>query len=132
MKMTVQRLDWLLVLPLAAAIAMLTEFDTARDTVIEMGPWLKAGVLGSLAVILSIAVAAGSAIDRRCTEDYLFQLMANAALVAIAATMLVNLAWVIGEKAFALPELASDNLLGVLILAWVVSYYWFRARGIAR
>lgn len=130
--MSIQRLDWFLVLPLLASLVMIAEFDTPRESIMAMTSWAKVSALVAATLLVSIAVAAASAIDRRCSEEYVFQIMANAALVAFAATMLINLGWVIGEKVFNLPELASDNIIGIITLAWVLSYYWFRVRGIAQ
>ena len=77
-------------------------------------------------------VAIASAIDRRCSEEYLYQIMANSALVGVASTMLVHLCWVIGIKMFDLPDLSAENMVGVSMLALILSYYWFRLKGIAQ
>lgn len=132
MKMTIQRLDWFLLLPASAGILMIAEIDPPREVLVEVGPWLKGAVLLGMTAVFSLLVAAGSAIDRRCTEEYLFQILANAALVSMATTMLVHLAWIIAKKTLGLPELDSDNIVGILTLGWVISYYWFRLRGIAK
>jgi hypothetical protein len=132
MKLTVRTVDWFLFLPLVAGLVMIAEFDAPSPDAVELSVVAKAIGLTFVTAILAVAVAAASALDRRCSEDYLFQIMANAALVAFAATMLVNLVWVIGEKVLDLPELASDNIIGVNTLAWVLAYYWFRVKGLAQ
>lgn len=111
---------------------MVAEIDSPREVLTDIGPWAKGAVLTAMALATSIVVAAASAIDRRCTEEYVFQIMANAALVALAATMLVHLGWIIAKKMIGLPELDSDNIIGITVIAWVVGYYWFRVRGIAQ
>ena len=132
MKPTIERLDWFLLVPAAAALLMITEIDAPREVSVQLDWLAKGAILAGLTVVASVLVAVASAIDRRCTEEYLFQVLANAALVSMAATMLVNLAWVIAKKALGLPELDSDNIVGILTLGWVISYYWFRLKGIAR
>ncbi|EAQ28665.1 hypothetical protein NAP1_13738 [Erythrobacter sp. NAP1] len=132
MKMTVNRLDKFLVLPLIASLVMIAEIDAPMEQAIKLSSLIKGVALGGATLAMALIVAAATAIDRRCSEDYIFQILANAALVALTATMMINLFWVLGEKVVGLPELASDNILGVVTLSWVISYYWFRVRGIAQ
>lgn len=131
MKLPLHRLDWFLVLPLLAGIVMVAEINPPGDTALPLGPVVKGAVLAVVALLVSLLVAAASAIDRRCTEEYAFQIMANAALVAVAATMLTHGGWVIAGKFADLPALESDNIVGVMVIGWIASYYWFRLRGIA-
>jgi len=131
MKLPLQRLDWFLVLPLLAGLVMVAEIDPPGDTAVQLAPFVKGAALAVVALLVSLLVAAASAIDRRCTEEYAFQIMANAALVAVAATMLTHAGWIIAARFADLPALESDNVVGVMVIAWVASYYWFRLRGIA-
>ncbi|QIQ87366.1 hypothetical protein [Erythrobacter sp.] len=131
MRMPLRRLDWFLVLPLIAGLALVAEIDPPDDPAITLGPFIKGAVIALVALLVSLAVAAASAIDRRCTEEYAFQIMANAALVAVAATMLTHAGWIIAGKFVGLPALESDNVVGVMVIGWIASYYWFRLRGIA-
>ncbi len=132
MRMPIRYIDWFLVLPLIAAVIMIGEIDMPREDALTLSSWVKAAALAAITLVITFVVAVGSALDRRCSEEYLFQIMANAALVALAATMLVNFAWVVGEKVVDLPEMASDNVIGVVVFAWISGYYWFRVRGIAQ
>lgn len=131
MKLSPQRLDWLLALPLIAGITMIAETGNARETAVDIGPWAQGAALLILGVIISLGVAAMSAIDRRCSEEYVFQVMANAALVAFASTALINMIWAMAALAFNLPQTSGQNITGVLMISWVLGYYWFRWRGIA-
>lgn len=132
MKMGINRLDWFLVLPLLASTAMIAEIDPPRESVLAISQWDQAGILVPITLVVSLLIAIGSALDRRCTEEYLFQLMANAALVGVAASMLVNLAWVIGVKVYDLPDMAAENMVGVTMFSLITAYYWFRFRGISQ
>lgn len=111
---------------------MIAEIDNPEPNAIELSSWVKGAALMVASAVGALVVAAASELDRRCSEEYVFQIMANAALVGLGATMLVNLGWVIGEKVLNLPEMASDNIIGVAVLSWVLAYYWFRLRGIAQ
>lgn len=132
MRMSVQRLDWFFILPIFASIIMIAEIDPPRDPAIQWGEWVQGGVLVAATVVVSVLIAIGAAIDRRCSEEYTFQILANASLVAVASMALINLFWLIGVKAFDLPDMSSENMVGVTMLAMVLSYYWFRLKGIAQ
>jgi len=132
MKMTIGRLDWFLVMPLAASTLMIAEIDPPRETFITITQWEQAAILVPITLLLSVLVAIGSAIDRRCNEEYLFQIMANAALVGVASSMLVHLIWIIGITVYDLPDMSAENMVGVTMLALILSYYWFRFKGISQ
>lgn len=132
MRMTIQRLDWFLAIPLIAGVVMVAEIDGPREVVRELTQFEQGAILIPITLLLGVIIAAASAIDRRCSEEYTFQVMANAALTALATTMMVNLFWLIGVKTLDLPDLSGENMAGIMVIAWVLSYYWFRMRGIAR
>ena len=131
MKMTIQRLDWFLVLPAALAGTMIAEIDPPRESFIAVSQWEQAAIVVPVTLLMSVLIAIGSAIDRRCSEEYLFQLMSNAALVGVATSMLIHLLWIIGIKAFNLPDMAAENMVGITTLSWIAAYYWFRLKGIS-
>ena len=132
MKMGINRLDWFLVLPLCASVVMAAEIDPPRESVLAIAQWEQAAILVPLTLCVGVVIALLSALDRRCTEDYLFQIMANAALVGVAVSMFIHLIWVIGIKMYDLPDLSAENMVGVTTFAWIFSYYWFRFKGIAQ
>ncbi|MEM1050878.1 MAG: hypothetical protein AAGI28_02170 [Pseudomonadota bacterium] len=132
MKLNIRWLDWFFVLPVLAGITLVAEIDPPRDVKLVINGWVQGGMLLSATLLISLMVAITAAIDRRCSEEYAFQILANAALVAFASTMFVNLLWGIGAKVFELPEISAENLVGVMTLSLVFSYYWFRVKGIAQ
>ena len=131
-RLTPRMVDWFILLPVAVSITMIGEIDPPRESVWHIGQLAQGGVVTILGLAITILVAACSAIDRRSSEEYLFQIVANAALVAIVSTSLLHLLWLIGIKTFDLPDLSGENMIGVMTLTWALAYYWFRRRGIAR
>jgi len=111
---------------------MIAEIDPPRTSFITISQWEQAALVAPATLIIAIVIAIAAAIDRRCNEEYLFQILANAALVGVAASMIIHLFWVIGIKAFNWPDLAAENMVGVTTLAWISGYYWFRLRGISQ
>lgn len=132
MKLTPGKLDVFLVLPLGAALLMIGEAAKEQAAVHSFTPWEQTAMLGAGTLILVLLVVKATAFDRRCSEEYIFQLMANAALVAMGCMALVNVIWLLAVKFFAIPELTSQNITGIAILAWILSYYWYRLRGVSQ
>ncbi|MEM7666825.1 MAG: hypothetical protein AAF250_13290 [Pseudomonadota bacterium] len=132
MKMGINRLDWFLVLPMVASATMIAEIDPPRASAVSITQWEQAAILVPITLVVSLLVAIGAAVDRRCSEEYLFQLLANSALVAVASTSIVHLFWVIGIKVFDLPDMSAENMVGVTMFALTLSYYWFRFKGISQ
>ncbi len=132
MNKSINRLDWFFLLPLVVSVTMLAEIDPPRTGALSLAQWEQTAILVPATLFIALAVAIASAIDRRRGEEYLFQVLANSALVAVATISLVHLAWIIGVKAFDLPDISAENMVGTTMLSLILSYYWFRLKGIAQ
>lgn len=130
MKLSPQRLDMFLVLPLGASLLMIGE--AAKEGAVShiFTSWEQAGLLGIGTLVLVFLVAKATAFDRRCSEEYIFQLIANAALVGLGCMAIVNVIWLLATKFYAIPELTGQNMTGIAMLAWILAYYWYRMRGL--
>lgn len=132
MRISPGKLDVVLIVPLIATLMMVGD-EPARESVTwGLSPFAQAAILGVATALLALFVAKATSFDRRCSEEYIFQVMANAALVALGTMALFNLFWLIAMKFYPIPELAGTNMVGITILAWILSYYWFRFRGMAQ
>ncbi|KUO57574.1 MAG: hypothetical protein APF78_09945 [Sphingomonadales bacterium BRH_c3] len=129
MKLSPRRLDAFLILPLGASLLMIGEAAKERAVTLNFTAWEQAAILGAGTLVLVFLVIRATAFDRRCSEDYIFQLMANAALVAMGCMALVNVIWMLAMKFYAIPQLTGQNITGIAILAWILAYYWYRLRG---
>ena len=130
MKMTVRRLDWLLVIPLLATLVMIGETVEIEAGEIVLDPVVQVAGLAGATILIALAVAMATSVDRRCSEDYLTQICASAGLIAVGATALVNMFWGLARMVWPLPDLAGECMAGITIFAWIVSYYWYRLRGL--
>lgn len=130
MRISPGKLDLVLIVPLIAALMMIGDEPREQSVAMTISPWMQAGGLGIVTAILVLFVAKASSLDRRCGEEYVFHVMANAAFVALGTMALLNMAWLITAKFYPLHELTGQNMAGVTILAWILGYYWYRMRGL--
>lgn len=132
MKTSVARMDWLLPLPMLASLLMISEVEPLRENAVVLTTLELGGILTGATLALALLVVIMSSVDRRCSEDYAFQVAASAALVSLGTTVLINLFWVLSMKFSSMPSLSGENMVGVAVLSWCLAYYWYRWRGITR
>ncbi|MEM1133689.1 MAG: hypothetical protein AAGH53_12210 [Pseudomonadota bacterium] len=107
-------------------------FDEIKPIATITNPEFSAIALGLGVPILSFVVVILSRFDRRCTEDYTFQLMANAALVAVTTLLFFNIITTLDflRDLTGLRELYGDDLVGITMLSWATAYFIFQRRGL--
>lgn len=133
MKLSPGQLDIFLLLPLGASLMMISEAPEAKTSAtLNLTEWGQVAILGALALVLAFLVIKATAIDRRCQEEYVFQILANAALVGLGTMVLVNMLWLIAILFMNAPEMTGNSMVGVGVFAWIASYYWYRWRGFER
>lgn len=93
-----------------------------RDIVLLLG--------GSL--VLSWLLAFGSSADRRCADDYAFQLLASSALVGMLAMFLASALWALDflPDALGIRGMRGQDQMAIGMVAWGVGYFTFRIRGL--
>lgn len=137
-KLGIRTLDIAFVLLLAGAIFLF--FDNGADgpDLAALGtafdgsdPWLSLIILAIAVPLIAIALALGSAVDRRCSEDYVFQLIASASLVSVTTALFAYVIWDIAAKFLTyLRPAYGDDFVGLLIIGWAVGWFVFRIRGL--
>jgi len=128
--MNTGKFDILFILVGLASLTMMADDANIVDNAVNLSPLLQAMILAISAIIIASFIVLASAIDRKCSEDYLYQIMANAGLVGTVTCLLANLFWLFAMAIWKLPDLTGQNLAGITLLAWVIGYYWFRYRGL--
>jgi len=131
-KMSAGKVDIvMLVLVVAGVTLLFSGPDKAAAYVVQVSAAVKAGVAVLATAIIALLATWGADMDRRCGEDYVFQLIANAAVVAVITTMFVHLVWDMNFlNGLGLPKPASSDIIGVMMLSWAFGYYFYRARGL--
>lgn len=122
------------VLLLVAGVFLLSEggFDPPDAPVPDAQPLSSLLILvlaiPPVAVLLTIATRW----DKKCAEDYVYQLMANAAMVGVTTTLCVSVLWDLAN-ALGVPGLrdpVAGDMIGVLLLGFGTGYFAFRVRGL--
>jgi len=131
-KISVGKVDIvMLILVVAGTTLLFSGPDKAAAYVVPVSAAVKAGLAVLATAILSLLATWGANMDRRCGEDYVFQLIANAAVVAVITTMFVHLVWDMNFlNEMGLPKPASGDIVGVMMLSWAFGYYFYRFRGL--
>ena len=107
-------------------------FDRTRDAILPENPWLTAGVIVALAVLVGFLVTKVAAIDRRRSEEYTFQILSSAAVVAVITTLFVTFVW--SSDMLLAPYLGEPTIaqvIAVLMGSWSVGYFIYRFRGVS-
>ena len=132
LKISVGKVDIvMLVLVVAGVTLLFSGPDKAAAYVVPVSTAVKAGLAVLATAIIALLATWGANMDRRCGEDYVFQLVANAAVVAVITTMATHLVWDLSLlNNLGLPKSTSDDIIGVMMLSWAFGYYFYRFRGL--
>lgn len=132
MKLSIRLVDILFaVIGTAGVYTIFKEPKSAEIIVNNWNPWLETGLAIVLTSIMALYAVWGAKFDRRCAEDYVFQLVTNAALIAVITAMMSHAIWdfsMLNERG--LPKPTSGDIMGVLMLSWAMGYGFYRARGV--
>lgn len=124
--------DWMFAVNffIGTGLLILETRDPTQLMDAQWSPLAVAGAAIGLTFLLSSVATIVAALDRRGTDDYHFQLMANGAIIAVLAAIFVNLAWLMAAPV--LGTMTAPIMIGILLLAWSLGYFLGRWRGINR
>lgn len=122
--------DWLFLFMLSASIVLLLLNGLKTDISRFVPPPLfpKLALLTGAMVLLSALATVGAKLDRKHLDDYMFQMVANGAVIAIITTIFVNMIWEAGSDI--LPPITRDDLIAVMMGSWSLGYFFYRWRGL--
>lgn len=129
--MNVGRLDILFIFGGIASMPMMADTPNKSEPLITFSSGPQVMILTLIGSLIASFIVFASAIDRKCTEDYLYQIISNASLVGVATALLINMVWLLGSSIWGLPELSGQNMAGITLFGFIIGYFWFRFRGIA-
>jgi hypothetical protein len=89
-------------------------------------------LLLSATAILAVVIAVGSSADRRCADDYAYQLLATGAMVGMFAMIGANALWALDfvRDAVGIRGLRGQDMMAIGMVGWGVAYVTFRIRGL--
>ncbi len=130
MQISASLLDKFLLLPLAASLMMMADKGKV-DAALTSGSATQVMLLAAATLVVAILAVLGTKIDRRCTEDYIYQILSNAALIAVVTAVMMNMAWgIVTVVDISMPRLTGQMMTGIVGFSWCTAYYWYRWRGV--
>ncbi|MEO0441922.1 MAG: hypothetical protein AAF067_13750 [Pseudomonadota bacterium] len=123
------RPDWAFgfVLVVGITLLILETRDPIELATATWSPALIAGTAIGFTVVIGFFSTIVAKLDRRKTDDYHFQIMANSAIIANITAIFVSLAWSLAEPQ--LGTMSIQILIAILLLAWGLGYFFYRWRG---
>jgi hypothetical protein len=133
-KNTIHLMNFFFTIMLVGGAVMLvdTSYEEVKQIAQTANPLASAITLVVAVPILSFLLAIGSNVDRHCAEDYSFQLMANAAIVALGTMLFCNLLASIDliTDAIGLREIVREDMVGITMMSWASAYFYFQRKGL--
>lgn len=122
--------DWIFLFLLAASVFLLVLSGTKTEVRSFVPPPLlpKLALLIGAMIAMSAIATFGAKLDRKHLDDYMFQMVANGAVIGIVTTLFVNMLWQIASDI--LPPITNDDLIAVMIGSWSLGYFFYRWRGL--
>ena len=89
-------------------------------------------VLLVLPLILAVILAFISRADRRCSDDYSYQLLAAGAMVGMFTMMIASVVWSLDflSDEIGVRGMRGQDQMAVGMIGWGVAYFTFRIRGL--
>jgi hypothetical protein len=133
-RMTLGASTFLMLAMLSLGILILVKGSLAPELSIEASANAVRDIAFLLAApaVLGILFAILSRADRRCADDFAFQLLASGAMVGMLTMILFNAFWALDflPDAFGVRGLRGQDMLAAGLLGWAFGYFTFRLRGL--
>ena len=114
-----------------AAGLILENFDDNQPVPHAPDPLLSGLAAVTMILIVGLIITKIAALDRKGSEEYTFQLLANGAVVSVMTTMFVTLLWTSDLLLSPwLGEPSSSHVIAMLLGSWSVGYFTYRIRGV--
>ncbi len=122
--------DWMFgfVTLIGVGLTVASFVDPEQIKVAEVSLWVRLGAMLPLLLVLSYCATLMAALDRRWTEEYHFQLMANGAIIGVITAVFANMIWLFFVDT--LGSLTPNNLIGMIMIGWGLGYFFYRFRGL--
>lgn len=124
--------DWAFgfVLIVGIILLILETRDPVEQVTATWSPVAIAGGTIGVTILVAFLATFMAALDRRKTDDYHFQIMANGAIIAIITAIFVNMVWLMAQPL--LGTMSVQILIAILLIAWGLGYFFYRWRGLGQ
>ncbi|SIN68687.1 hypothetical protein SAMN02745824_1827 [Parasphingorhabdus marina DSM 22363] len=121
--------DWAFgfVLIVGLGLLVLEVQDPAQYVAAKWSASAVAAAAIVLTLIIALLATVVAALDRKKTDDYHFQIMANSAIIANITAIFVHMVWNLAEPR--LGTMSVQIMIAILLFAWGLGYFFYRWRG---
>jgi hypothetical protein len=131
--MTLGMTDSIAVVMLFAGTAILVNGSVLSELAIRPSTSSARDIVLLLAIpaVFAVIFGFGTSADRRCADDFAFQLLATSAMVGMFTMIGVNTLWALDFLADAIDirGLRGQDMMAIGMVGWGVGYFGFRIRG---
>jgi hypothetical protein len=118
---------------LLAGIAILVNGSVLSELAIRQSTSSVRDIALLLAIpaVVAVVFGVGTSADRRCADDYAYQLLATSAMVGMFTMIGVSALWALDflADAIAIRGLRGQDTMAIGMVGWGVGYFAFRIRG---
>jgi len=118
---------------LLAGIAILVNGSLLPELEIapSASPARDIALLLAIPAVLAVIIGVGSSADRRCADDFAYQLLATSAMIGMFTMIGANAFWALDfvGDAIGIRGLRGPDMMAIGMVGWGVSYLAFRVRG---
>lgn len=94
-------------------------------------PWLAFAILLPTTLLISLLFSIGTKLDRRCSEDYAFQVMATAALAALPTVLFAHLVWqILAKMNLGAPMPMGSDMVSLMLISWAAAWFTLSIKGL--
>lgn len=119
---------------LLAGVAILVNGSLLPELSIQAstGPARDISLLLGGSLVLAWILAFGTSADRRCADDYAFQLLASGSIVGMFTMIIASVFWALDflPDALGIRGMRGQDQMAIGMVAWAVGYFTFRIRGL--
>lgn len=134
LRMTLGATTVIVVVMLVAGILMLVNGSLVPEFSIEpsTNPARDIAFLLAIPAVLGGLLAVGSKADRRCADDFAFQLLASGAVIGMFTMVVFNAFWALDflPHAFGIRGMRGQDMMATGLIGWAAGYFTFRVKGL--
>ena len=133
-RMTLGTTNFVAVVMLVVGTIILVNGSLLPETAIQAStnPARDIAVLLAVSLVMAVLLALGSQADRRCADDYAYQLLATGAMIGMLTTIGANIFWALDflPDAIGIRSMRGQDQMAIGMIGWGVAYFTFRIRGL--
>lgn len=132
-RMTLGMTNFIVLVLLAAGVVILVNGSALPELALKpsTNPGRDIALLLASPALLAVILGIASSADRRCADDFAYQMLATSAMIGMFTMIGVNALWAIDplREAIGMRDLRGPDMMAIGMIGWGASYVAFRVRG---